>query len=301
MPQPSTKCGTHIHITPGPAKEWSLEQVKLIAVGVIRYEDHVQKMLPANRRSASSYDSNDTFLSDSDNDSDSGHPHANKYSRRNSGDSDRLKEIFQCSSYALGLGLPRSTGVAVKANEINHQTDMAAIVGIMQKQRYVLWNLRNLLGKKKTIEFRGGRGLRGPVRTKWWIAFVVGFVDLLVSTDADIGNEATHENVRWQFMAISSRAGINGLSYLPPDYRNLNETMAVKNHSIEPTGPTSTPPPSEPSREESGRLPSSVYSDFNNMSLYGVERYDSYGCTTAAGYATLANTFAVARHPGRPP
>ena len=45
--------------------------------------------------------------------------------------------------------------------------------------RRVLWNFEHVVpGSTGTIEFRGGRGLRGPVRTKWWIAFVIAFVNL---------------------------------------------------------------------------------------------------------------------------
>ncbi|KAK6441238.1 hypothetical protein LTR95_002537 [Oleoguttula sp. CCFEE 5521] len=101
---------------------------------------------------------------------------------------------------------------------------MAGIVGLMQEERYVLWNFANLLKTKKTIEFRGGRGLRGPKRTKWWIAFVVGFIDFLL--DADTHNEVTDENVKWLFYSIMWRTYMIGCEGLPPDYRNLNETMA---------------------------------------------------------------------------
>lgn len=53
----------------------------------------------------------------------------------------------------------------------------------MQGDRYVLWNFENISkpGGIGTIEFRGGRGMRGVIKTRWWIAFVVGFVHLLLT------------------------------------------------------------------------------------------------------------------------
>ena len=47
-----------------------------------------------------------------------------------------------------------------------------------KKDRYVLWNFDNVVqpGGSGSVEFRGGRAFRGPVRTKRWIAFVMAFV-----------------------------------------------------------------------------------------------------------------------------
>lgn len=49
-PDGSTKCGTHVHITPGSAKKWSLPQLKRIAIGIIRYEDLIRELLISHRR-----------------------------------------------------------------------------------------------------------------------------------------------------------------------------------------------------------------------------------------------------------
>lgn len=50
-----------------------------------------------------------------------------------------------------------------------------------RRDRYVLWNFDNVLeGRSGSVEFRGGRGLRGPERTKRWVAFVVAFVHFCV-------------------------------------------------------------------------------------------------------------------------
>lgn len=51
----------------------------------------------------------------------------------------------------------------------------------MQGNRYVLWNFDNVAQDKSgTIEFRGGRFLRGEVRTKRWMAFTVAFIHAML-------------------------------------------------------------------------------------------------------------------------
>lgn len=51
-----------------------------------------------------------------------------------------------------------------------------------EDSRYVLWNFENVLpGKSGTVEFRDGRAMRGLNRTRWVIAFVVGFIDTLLT------------------------------------------------------------------------------------------------------------------------
>jgi len=42
-------------------------------------------------------------------------------------------------------------------------------------RRAVLWNFRNLVGDKGTIEFRDGRQMLGHHRTIRWINFVITF------------------------------------------------------------------------------------------------------------------------------
>ena len=56
-------------------------------------------------------------------------------------------------------------------------------------QRRVLWNFSNTVGegKNRTIEFRGGRHLRGRVRTKRWIAFAVSFITLAIENKVSTG------------------------------------------------------------------------------------------------------------------
>ena len=68
---------------------------------------------------------------------------------------------------------------------------------LMQMERKVLWNFKPAANDGTgTIEFRGGRHLRGPVRTKRWIAFAVSCVHFLlemVSRIAELQHrELTH-------------------------------------------------------------------------------------------------------------
>ncbi|OQO07837.1 hypothetical protein B0A48_06628 [Cryoendolithus antarcticus] len=225
IPESSTTCGTHVHITPGPAREWSLDQVKRIAIGIIRYKDQIQRLLPAHRRSTSSYDSNSTFSSVFEDGSAPGQRHANKYLRRNSDSTEDIREVFRRPSPARAFNLSRPARVAALAYEMNRMADMAAIVGVIQDDRRALWNFANLLQDKKTIEFRGGRGLRGPQRTKWCIAFVVGFVDFLMSMDADTHDEPADANVKWLYAGIRWRAHENRCRDLSLNHEMFNETI----------------------------------------------------------------------------
>jgi hypothetical protein len=66
--------------------------------------------------------------------------------------------------------------------------DLDELVEYMQDGRNVLWNFENLVvaknrgsGLSRTIEFRGGCCLRGNVKTKWWVVFTIGFIELVLS------------------------------------------------------------------------------------------------------------------------
>jgi hypothetical protein len=50
--------------------------------------------------------------------------------------------------------------------------------GTDRGSHYVLWNFQNVVGASGTIEFRGGRHLRGPNRSKWLITFTVAFISI---------------------------------------------------------------------------------------------------------------------------
>lgn len=70
--------------------------------------------------------------------------------------------------------------------EIQMINDKERLKNFMQSDRRVLWNFEHVVPGNRctgTVEFRGGRGLRGPNRTKWWIAFVLSFVQYCISNN----------------------------------------------------------------------------------------------------------------------
>jgi hypothetical protein len=145
MPRRSRLCGSHIHISPGPYKCFSLEDLKSIACGIVYYAQNLEDVLPASRRE-------------------------HRYCRYN-------------WSGGSGLGLWYEDGSDGAVDEtierIGLVDDERELKEFMQDDRRVLWNFEHVLpGSTGTVEFRGGRGLRGPVRTKWWVAFVTAFINL---------------------------------------------------------------------------------------------------------------------------
>jgi hypothetical protein len=65
---------------------------------------------------------------------------------------------------------------------------LTELVEYMQDGRNVLWNLENLVVAKNghnelsgTIEFHGGRCLTDDLLTKRWIAFTIGFIELVLA------------------------------------------------------------------------------------------------------------------------
>lgn len=206
-PDRSTKAGTHVHITPGPSRKWTVSQLRRIAVGIIRYENLVQEMLPYHRRTLRSSvrpgclqspidatdhnyyhyaRSNSSSRSDSRenlNDMFNQGGSSSKHSRLF--DNDDLVARLQRLSFAGPTQPPREKSHAQLLEEIQRRSprmNEEQIVQWMQgDNRYVLWNFQNIRrGGSGTIEFRGGRGMRGPNRTKWVIGFVVGFIHLLL-------------------------------------------------------------------------------------------------------------------------
>lgn len=141
MPQRSPKCGSHIHISNTGAKSFSLDQLKTIAFGVVLYEPLISECLMSIRTT-------------------------NGYCQPNSAASTKLRS---CG------------GPSDVARLIRGAANRDDLVEVMQDDRRVLWNFENVVrGKSGTIEFRGGRCLRGPVRTKRWIAFAVALIHAIL-------------------------------------------------------------------------------------------------------------------------
>jgi len=144
-PDRSHACGSHIHISPGTHREWSNDELRDVAAGIAYYESYLHELIPATRRN-------------------------NQYCQRNTISSSRLRAYR-----------PQSGGAWDRLLPVLRSATKAEIVSLMQGDRKVLWNFANVVhGGKGTIEFRGGRHLRGPVRTKRWIAFVIAYIHLLL-------------------------------------------------------------------------------------------------------------------------
>ncbi|KAK4968957.1 hypothetical protein LTR42_009236 [Elasticomyces elasticus] len=146
MPRKSGLCGTHVHVTYQNSKRWTTAQLRNIALGVLYFENQIQEMLPAARRNAS-------------------------YCQRNTKNSQWLRS--KIARYRRDNWQELRTVVA--------QADRAQVVSIMQSDRKVLWNFENAgTSGSGTVEFRGGRGMRAPVRTKRWIAFTVAIIEMFL-------------------------------------------------------------------------------------------------------------------------
>lgn len=144
MPAKNKSCGSHVHVAPGTRQRWSLEQLRNIAVGITCYEKQVREMLPVERRD-------------------------NEYCRENTSSSGRLISYYSASE---GWNPLKS---AVRG------LSRASLISLMQNGRRVLWNFEPAAESGiGTIEFRGGRHLRGHVRTKRWIAFAVAYIHFLL-------------------------------------------------------------------------------------------------------------------------
>lgn len=148
-PRRSPRCGSHVHVSPKRGY-FNLKELQAIAFAVVWYDDEVQQILHRCRR-----DSN--------------------HCRRNRAHSREL----------------RDKDISASATLINNATDKASLVSTIQgwnkEDRRTLWNFHNVTpkpnsGKSATgsVEFRGERCLRGPVRTKRWIAFAIAFVILAI-------------------------------------------------------------------------------------------------------------------------
>jgi len=104
--------------------------------------------------------------------------------------------------------------------------------------RRVLWNFEHVVpGSTGTIEFRGGRGLRGPVRTKWWIAFVIAFVNLCAPQifHGRDGSERPSTDEFWaELKQAAKEVQVDG--DLPRHWQHLNETRSASSMDMEDVG-----------------------------------------------------------------
>ena len=149
MPRRSSRCGSHVHVSPDRGY-FHLRELQAIAFAVIWYDREVQQILHRSRR---------------------GFDHC----RQNIVHSRELQN-------------KTPNAIARKINNVFHEADLVKIIqGWGKDDRRTLWNFQNVTQKPGSsrpctgsLEFRGGRCLRGPVRTKRWIAFAVAFVVLAI-------------------------------------------------------------------------------------------------------------------------
>ena len=144
-------CGSHIHVAP-IGRRWTLDELKKIAFAVCIYETYVCAVLPSERRN-------------------------NQHCERNSKIGTRM-----------GNTLRQRTSASLRtiANEIKAKANANDLCAYMQASidnRKVLWNFQNTLNRpgyttSGTVEFRGGRHLRGKVRTLRWITFAIAFISM---------------------------------------------------------------------------------------------------------------------------
>jgi hypothetical protein len=139
-----------------------------------------------------------------------------EYCRRNSVSSSRLKAYrLQQDGWHRLISVIRSSG-------------KAEIRNLMETVRRVLWNFDNAVSGTGTVEFRGGRYLRGSVRTKRRIAFAIAYVHLFVTQAiCRIGHLPHVGSTRDVYIKIRKSAQqLNLGKHLPQDYTMLNETTS---------------------------------------------------------------------------
>ncbi|KAF3128896.1 hypothetical protein TWF594_011225 [Orbilia oligospora] len=128
----------------------------------------------------------------------------------------------------------RNGDMATIARDIKALPSTKSLIDYMQgESRYVLWNFKPLANPRTgTIEFRGGRHLRGPNRTISWITFVVVFVMLTLEEDLLHDERATYKAVKngkrsevqkfWdRFLSYAERLGVR--DDLPDEFKMMSE------------------------------------------------------------------------------
>ena len=119
-----------------------MDELKKIAYAVVVWDNFVQEILPEERR-YSDYCQSAGYLSED------------------------LRADLENEN-----GWPREEAFDVVRWKILSMSSPESLVKYIQNNvRYALWNFMNTLeGRSGTIEFRGGRHLRGKFRTKRWIS-----------------------------------------------------------------------------------------------------------------------------------
>ena len=202
----NTSCGSHIHVAPQSLRGYSvpfdLQELKDIAYAVATQEKWVQQILPEERID-------------------------NDYASTNSSRSEDLKLDLDIDEK---YNKADENDYSVTLGGINAARDVRELVRYIQgDSRYVIWNFQNALpGKSGTIEFRGGRHLRGPVRTKRWMTFAVSFIHKAVMDGrerADKTGAPGHSNIDEWWDDIDTHALAGWQHYLPKDWKQMRDIV----------------------------------------------------------------------------
>ena len=155
----SLSCGSHVHVAL-THRGFTLRELKQIALATIIHEDCILKILHTTRRNHDYCKPNTMILGTG------------------------LWNDFGKWKHMPDQLQTRRDGLRAFARSIDGIRSRDELVDYIQGgERNCLWNFQNIRsGQSGTVEFRGGRHLRGPVRTKRWVTFAVLFVDLALQT-----------------------------------------------------------------------------------------------------------------------
>ncbi|KAH6849763.1 hypothetical protein B0I37DRAFT_369792 [Chaetomium sp. MPI-CAGE-AT-0009] len=191
MPERSELCGSHVHVARSRVERFTLSQLKTIAYAAVVYEPSVTELLVASRREST-------------------------YCKPNTRSSDYL--------YRVGVD-PRAV-----AELIGGARDEEELRNMMQGSRHVLWNFDGVLpGGSGAVEFRGGRSLRGELRTKRWMAFAVSFIHAMLQQNElyDPSPDGLRLHTTEILYAEIRMAAVemDMQDHLPVNYERFNETL----------------------------------------------------------------------------
>ncbi|KAI0549356.1 putative amidoligase enzyme-domain-containing protein [Xylaria curta] len=210
-PDASNLCGSHIHVSPFPMKNFSLSQLKMIAIGVIFYEPLVHELLPECRQH-------------------------NGYCCKNTLRSRKLKSMGSNNGDELWRVCRH---ISKKIDDTKKLRDFMQKNSGRREDRNVLWNFDNVLsGRSGSIEFRGSPALRGPTETHMWISFVLAFIHLCLDKKIDNWMELKNlfgrrrlerypMNKFWEVLTKAAKS-LNIRGHLPSDWNDMRDSMAHK-------------------------------------------------------------------------
>lgn len=177
------------HVHVAPTgRKYTLGELKYVAFAVVCYEANLMTMLPRVRQN---------------------HPYCQMNTR---------------ASAQLANGIR----IGSVRNDIRSLTTYQAVVQYMQGDtRTCLWNFRNVTGSG-TVEFRGGRHLRGANRTYAWVTLAVAFIGLALEEKLLDGWGTVYPiSATDLFRKLKNMADYLGMEgCLPATFGQMNETQS---------------------------------------------------------------------------